>query len=57
MGKVMFKLNNVSFRQLLYKKHRIIYYIKKDEIQIVSVVHTSQSLDKAITILERYYKD
>ncbi len=57
MGKVMFKLNNVSFRQLLYKKHRIIYYIKKDEIQIVSVVHTSQSLDKTITILERYYKD
>lgn len=57
MGKVMLMLNNVKFRQLLYKKHRIIYYVKNDEIQIVSVIHTSQNLDKAIAILEKYYKN
>lgn len=56
MGKVMFKLNSVKFRQLLYKKHRVIYYVKNDEIQIVSVIHTSQNLDKAIAVLEKYYK-
>lgn len=57
MGKVMFKLDSVKFRQLLYKKHRVIYYVKKDEIQIVSVIHTSQNLDKAIAILEKYYEN
>lgn len=36
----MFKLNDIKFRQLLYKKHRIIYYIKENEIQIVSIIHT-----------------
>ena len=56
LGKIMFKLNDVNFRQLLYKKHRIIYYIKKDEIRIVSVIHTSQNLERAIAILEKYYK-
>lgn len=56
LGKVMFKLNDTKFRQLLYKKHRIIYYIKKEEIQIVSVIHTSQNLERAISILEKYYK-
>ena len=50
----MFNFNNVQFRQLLYKKHRIIYYILKNEIQIVSVIHTSQNLEKAISILEKY---
>ena len=55
LGKVMFILDNVKFRQLLYKKHRIIYYIKKDEIQIVSVIHTSQNLERAIAMLEKFY--
>ena len=55
LGKVMFTLNNVKFRQLLYKKHRIIYYIKNDEIQIVSVIHTSQNLERAIAMLEKFY--
>ena len=55
LGKVMFTLNNVKFRQLLYKKHRIIYYIKKDEIQIVSIIHTSQNLESAIAMLEKLY--
>lgn len=56
LGKVMFKLNDVRFRQLLYRKHRIIYYIKEEEIQIVSIIHTSQNLERAISILEKYYK-
>ncbi len=56
LGKVMFILNNIKFRQLLYKKHRIVYYVKKDEIQIVSVIHTSQNLERAIAILEKFYK-
>lgn len=56
LGKVLFKLNDTKFRQLLYKKHRIIYYIKENEIQIVSVIHNSQNLEKAIAILEKYYK-
>ena len=55
LGKVMFVLNNIKFRQLLYKKHRIIYYIRKYEIQIVSVIHTSQNLERAIAILEKIY--
>lgn len=56
LGKAMFKINDVIFRQLLYKKHRIIYYIRENEIQIVSVIHTSQNLEKAIAILEKYYR-
>lgn len=56
LGKVIFMLNNVKFRQLLYKKYRIIYYVKNDEILIVSVIHTSQNLERALALLEKYYK-
>lgn len=56
LRKVMFKLNDIKFRQLLYKKHRIIYYIKENEIQIVSIIHTSQNLEMTISILEEYYR-
>ena len=56
MGKVLFILDKVEFRQLLYKKHRIIYYIKENEIQVISVIHTSQNLDKAINVLQKLYK-
>lgn len=55
LGKVIFVLNDIKFRQLLYKKHRIIYYVKKDEIQIVAIIHTSQNLDRAIKTLEKFY--
>ncbi len=56
IGKALFTYNNITFRQLLYKQHRIIYYINDNQIYIVSVIHTSQNLEKAIKIVEKFIK-
>lgn len=53
LGKVLYIYKNIKFRQLLYKMHRIFYYIENDEIIIIQVVHTSRNVDNTI----KYFKD
>lgn len=53
LGKVLYIYKNIKIRQLLYKMHRIFYYIENDEIIIIQVVHTSRNVDNTI----KYFKD
>jgi len=55
LGKVIFQLGNYPLRQLLFRKHRILYYIQNKKIQIVSIVHTSQNLLKSLSIIQKYF--
>lgn len=52
LGKVLLYIRNIEIRQLLYQKHRIIYYIETDKIIILSIVHTSRDIDKYIDFLK-----
>ena len=54
MGKVFeYVVSNYKLRQLIYKKHRIIYHIKGNDIVILSVLHTRLDLGKALRKLKR----
>lgn len=53
-GKNMkYVIANYEIRQLIYKKHRIIYHIKESDIVILSVLHTKLDLGKALRKLKR----
>ena len=54
LGKNMnYIISNYEIRQLIYKKHRIIYHIKGNDIVILSVLHTRLDLGKALRKLKR----
>ena len=42
------KVYKYELRQLLYKKHRIIYYLNNDRVVILAVIHTRLDVKKAI---------
>ena len=54
LGKNMeYIISNYEIRQLIYKKHRIIYHIKENDIVILSVLHTRLDLGKVLKNLKR----
>ena len=54
LGKnIEYIISNYEIRQLIYKKHRIIYHIKGNDIVILSVLHTRLDLGKALRKLKR----
>ena len=50
LGKYQFKFNDHDVRQLIFRKHKILYYVKNDEIRILALIHSSQDY---ITILKQ----
>ena len=54
MGKKMpYIISNYEVRQVIYKKHRIIYTIDKDSVVILAVIHTRLDINKALKRLNR----
>ena len=53
LGKILFYINNIEIRQLLYRKHRIIYYLEPDRIIILSVIHTHRDINNYIKFLKK----
>lgn len=52
LGKEFLTYKNITIRQLLYKMHRIFYYIENDEIIIIQITHTSRDIDNVIAIMK-----
>lgn len=46
-------ISNYEIRQMIYKKHRIIYHIKGNDAVILAVLHTRLDIDKALRRLKR----
>ena len=44
---------NYEIRQIIYKKHKIIYNIRAEDIVILAVIHTRLDLNKALKNLKR----
>lgn len=54
IGKKMeYIISNYEIRQMIYKKHRIIYHIKGNDTVILAVLHTRLDIDKALRRLKR----
>ena len=56
LGKILCYTNSKEIRQLIYKKHRILYHIHDDEIYIIAVIHSMQNLDYNIKFIKKYFK-
>ena len=48
LGNEFYEYKNISIRQLLYKMHRILYFIQNEKIVIIMVSHTSRDLTNII---------
>lgn len=54
MGKeIEFVISSYEIRQMIYKKHRIIYHIKGNDVVILAVLHTRLDINKALNRLKR----
>lgn len=44
LGRKVPEYNNPNLREILYKSYRIVYLIKKEQLEIISVIHGSRKL-------------
>ena len=51
--KLEYIIANYEVRQMIYKKHRIIYHIKGKEAVILAVLHTKLDINNALKKLKR----
>ena len=56
LGKVLCYINSKEIRQLIYRKHRILYYIFDNKIYIIAVIHSSQDLKTSLKFIKRFFK-
>ncbi len=50
---IKYIISNYELRQIIYKKHRIIYYIKENDIVIIAILHTRLDINKALKRIKR----
>lgn len=55
LGKLFFTYKKNEIRQLIYKKHRIIYYIKDNEVRILAVIHTARDIDNIMNYINGFF--
>ena len=55
-GKIFFYSNKHIVRQLIYKEHRIPYYIDNETIHIIAVIHHKQDIKRKIKYIKNYLK-
>lgn len=46
--KIDFIVSEYEIRQVIYKKHRLFYYIQNEDIVILAVLHSKLDVDKAL---------
>jgi len=44
IGRIVPELNNLSVREIIYQNYRIVYRIKNDYVEIITVIHGSRLL-------------
>jgi addiction module RelE/StbE family toxin len=45
LGRIVPEYNNPDIREIIYKNYRIIYLLKIEQLEIISVIHGSQKLN------------
>lgn len=51
--KTNFYISEYEIRQMIYKKHRIFYNIKRKDVVILAIIHTRLDVGKALRKLKR----
>ena len=54
IGKKMdYMLFEYEIRQIIYKKHRIIYHLKNNNVVVLAILHTKLDIDSALKRLNK----
>ena len=53
LGKSAFLINNIEIRQLIYKSHKILYFIQENSIYIIAVIHSKRDIE----LYKKYLQD
>lgn len=56
LGKTFLNINGTELRQLIFRMHRIFYFINNEKIVIAKVVHTSRNIDNVILYFKQELK-
>lgn len=56
MGKLLFLINNIEIRQIIFKMHRILYSINDNKINILVVSHTSRDNKEIVSYIRKCLK-
>lgn len=54
LGKYILTFNSYEIRQLVFKKHKILYYIYENEIRILALIHSSQDYGSILKQMLKY---
>ncbi len=58
LGKIYIYIQETIIRQLIYKEHKIYYYIEKnDKIHILAVVHSKENTKQRISYIKNNFKN
>lgn len=57
LGKVFYSIENYKIMQLIHGSHRIFYLIDSYTIVILSLVHTSYTLDNSLEFIKKYISE
>ena len=56
LGKIYLYIHGSIIRQLIYKEHKIFYYIDNNQINILTVVHHRQDINSKIEYIKKHLK-
>ena len=45
LGRIVTEYHNPDLREIIYKNYRIVYLIKKEQLEIISIIHGSRKLN------------
>lgn len=57
IGKLLFKINNIEIRQLIYKMHRILYSLINDTVYILVISHTTRDYEEIIKYIKDFFNN
>lgn len=56
LGKDYIEINNIKVKMLIYKMHKIFYYIKDNQINILKVAHGHMNEDTILKTFNKFFK-
>ena len=54
LGKISYIHKKIKIRQLIFKMHKIFYYVQGNKVIIIQIAHTSRDLSKVIKIINNF---
>jgi len=57
LGRIYIYIQETIIRQLIYKEHKLYYYIENEEIHILAVIHSKENTKQRIEYIKNNFKN